>query len=60
MEINLPAHFYKLEDEGMVIVALRFGLSRPTCNYKTTEGRVCWAGKTVKALLSIVGMKARH
>lgn len=32
MEINLPSHFYKLENEGMVIVGLSFGLRRSTCN----------------------------
>lgn len=38
MEINLLSHFYKLENEGVVIVALSFGLSRSTCNCEATEG----------------------
>lgn len=38
MEINLSSYFYKLENEGIVIVASSFGLSRSTCNCETTEG----------------------
>lgn len=38
MEINLLSHFYKLENEGVVIVALSFGLSRSTCDCEAPEG----------------------
>lgn len=38
MEINLASHFYKLEKERIIIVALSFGLSSSTCNCETTDG----------------------